>query len=81
MVYENGPFVFVPNTTRFEINEYAWNKKANLLYITSPQGVGFSVGKAKSLNDNTVATFNLQALLAFFEKFPNLKKNDFYMTG
>lgn len=39
MVYENGPFVFRPNTTNFELNENAWNKKANLLYITSPQGV------------------------------------------
>lgn len=28
-----------------------------------------------------MATFNLKALLAFFEKFPNLKKNDFYMSG
>lgn len=66
MVYENGPFVFKPNTTQLEVNEYAWNKKANLLYITSPQGVGFSVGKAKSLNDNSVAVFNLKALLAFY---------------
>ena len=66
MVYENGPFVFVPNTTQFVINENAWNKKANLLYITSPQGVGFSIGKVSSLNDNTVAVHNLKALLAFF---------------
>ena len=81
MVYENGPFVFKPNTTQFEINENAWNKKANLLYITSPQGVGFSLGKAKVLSDSTVAKFNLKALLAFFVKFPNLKKNPFYMSG
>ena len=33
MLYENGPFVFVPNTTSFGINEYAWNKKANVLYL------------------------------------------------
>lgn len=39
MVYENGPFVFEPNTTDFKINQFAWNKKANLLYISSPQGV------------------------------------------
>lgn len=81
MVYENGPFVFKANTTQFEINPYAWNMKANLLYITFPQGVGFSIGKVKSLNDNTVAVHNLLALQAFFAKFPNMKKNDFYMTG
>lgn len=33
MVYENGPFVFQPKATSFIINQYAWNKKANLLYI------------------------------------------------
>lgn len=33
MVYENGPFVFKPNTTNFELNQYSWNKKANVLYI------------------------------------------------
>ena len=63
------------------INEYAWNKRANLLYITSPQGVGFSIGKPERLDDGTVAQYNLKALLQFFVKFPNLKKNDFYMTG
>ena len=46
MVYENGPFVFLPNTTKLVPNEHTWNQKANLLYITSPQGVRitFSVG-------------------------------------
>ena len=28
-----------------------------------------------------MAQFNLQALKSFFNKFPNLRKNDFYMTG
>lgn len=43
MVYENGPFTFIPNTTEFEKNEFAWNKKANLLYISSPQGVRMKI--------------------------------------
>ncbi len=33
MVYENGPFTFITNTTRFQLNPNAWNLKANLLYI------------------------------------------------
>lgn len=33
MVYENGPFLFEPNTTMLVLNDYAWNKRANLLYI------------------------------------------------
>lgn len=51
------------------------------MYISSPQGVGFSVGTPERLDDGTVAEYNLKALLTFFIKFPNLKKNDFYMTG
>lgn len=39
------------------------------------------MGNPESLDDNTVAVYNLRALLNFFIKFPNLKKNDFYMTG
>lgn len=39
------------------------------------------MGKPESLNDSSVAEYNLKALLQFFVKFPNLKKNDFYMTG
>jgi len=32
-------------------------------------------------SDETVAQDNLHALLAFFDKFPGLKKNDFYISG
>jgi carboxypeptidase C (cathepsin A) len=42
MVYETGPFVFKEGTANFDINEFAWNKKANLLFLSSPGGVGFS---------------------------------------
>lgn len=53
-----------------------------MLYIESPGGVGFSHGLRHFNNtDETVAQDNLQALLAFFEKFPTMKKNDFYLSG
>jgi hypothetical protein len=39
MVLENGPFVLETNKKTFKLNEYAWNKKANLLYLESPGGV------------------------------------------
>jgi cathepsin A (carboxypeptidase C) len=82
MVYENGPFLFREGTVSFAINPNAWNKKANLLYITSPGGVGFSSSKVGLKHDDgTVALDNYKALLAFFNKFPNLKKNELYLTG
>lgn len=54
-----------------------------MLYISSPGGVGFSVSKTGSVasNDSASARDNYKALIAFFNKFPNLKKNDFYITG
>jgi len=56
MVYENGPFLFKEGTVNFQLNQYAWNMKANVLYLESPGGVGFSISKRgiKS-NDSTVA--------------------------
>lgn len=81
MVYENGPFVFEHNTTELKFNEYAWNKKANLLYIESPGGVGYSISEKEFHSDATVAEDNLQAMLKFYEKFPTLRKNDLYLSG
>lgn len=84
MLYENGPLMFKKNTTEMYINKNAWNQKANVIYLESPSGVGFSIGKSKSdliANDTTTAHENLLALKLFFIKFPSFKKNDFYITG
>ena len=40
---ENGPFVIDDGETIIKPNPEPWNKRANLLYIESPAGVGFSV--------------------------------------
>ena len=83
-LYENGPFVFQQNTTKLVINPHAWNLKANVLYIESPASVGFSTYGGEhdlNYNDTSTAQDNLYALHVFFDKFPSLKKNDFYVTG
>jgi len=41
-VYEHGPFVFPDGSADFEWNNNAWNQHANVLYLESPAGVGFS---------------------------------------
>lgn len=44
--------------------------------------MGFSKGFRNDSNDDaTVAEDNYRALIGFFRKFPNLKKNDFYISG
>lgn len=43
-VQENGPFLFKGIDPNFQNNEnFTWNKNANMLYIESPPGVGFSI--------------------------------------
>jgi carboxypeptidase C (cathepsin A) len=49
LMQEHGPFVFDDGETIIKPNPYPWNMRANLLYIESPAGVGFSV--ANTTND------------------------------
>lgn len=64
--------------------EFSWHTNHNIIYIDSPVGTGFSFtdspsGYAKSSND--VARELLSALQQFFLLFPNLQKNDFFVSG
>lgn len=77
----NGGFNFKPFSKEIEINKYSWNKFSNILYLESPAGVGFSVGSPYNHSDDEVANENLVALNSFFIKFPEYRKNDFYITG
>lgn len=39
---EHGPFKMEDEDTKFQKNDWSWNKEANMLYIESPAGVGYS---------------------------------------
>src|SRR6266487_635522 len=40
---EQGPFHVNPNDTKsLDINKYAWNKIANVIFLEAPAGVGYS---------------------------------------
>ena len=69
---------------KFYKNEYSWNREANMLYIESPAGVGYSYcdnTRLCSSSDASSSLDNLDALLAFFEKFPKFLTNDLYLSG
>jgi len=83
---EHGPASFREGSTEFEINSYSWNKIANVIYLESPAGVGFSTINSNkdldwSVDDNSSGRQNLEALLDFYKKFPNFRNNDLYVAG
>ena len=74
---DSGTNYFVPN-------QYSWNTSANVLYIESPAGVGYSYcGNTAdcTFNDVTSSQDNLTAVLAWYTKFPEFQANDLYISG
>lgn len=84
---EHGPFELKDGATNITPNPYSWNNKANMLYIEQPAGVGYSWGDCSNkpeqcnYDDNMMGRENLASLLQFYEKFPEFKTNDLYISG
>ncbi|KAL2559993.1 Serine carboxypeptidase-like 45 [Forsythia ovata] len=80
---ENGPFR--PSGNVLVRNEYSWNREANILYLESPIGVGFSYSTDSStyegVNDKITARDNLVFLQKWFLKFPQYRNRSLYITG
>jgi carboxypeptidase C (cathepsin A) len=71
-------------TDVFFKNKHSWNKEANMVYLESPAGVGFSIcGDPKECvyDDYTSSDDNIIALRNFFLKFPEFAKHELYLTG
>ncbi|CAA0816583.1 Serine carboxypeptidase-like 40 [Striga hermonthica] len=82
---ELGPFRVCSDGKTLYENEYAWNRVANVLFLETPAGVGFSYSKTKSdvmkSGDNETAIDNYVFLLNWLEKFPEYKYRDLYLAG
>ncbi|XP_075133495.1 lysosomal protective protein-like [Leptodactylus fuscus] len=83
LLTEHGPFLIQPDGSTLKTNQYSWNKLANVLYLESPAGAGFSYSDDKQIitGDTETAKDNYMALKDFFRLFPEFAKNDFYITG
>ena len=79
---EQGPFRCNGDGT-LHMNDWAWNKVANMVFIEQPAGVGFSTagGGKIAYGDAQCANDNYAFVRGFFERFPAYNATDFYLTS
>ncbi|XP_056164343.1 serine carboxypeptidase-like 40 isoform X3 [Syzygium oleosum] len=82
---ELGPFRVHSDGKTLYRNKFAWNIAANVLFLESPAGVGFSYSNTTSdysaNGDRKTAADNYVFLLNWLERFPEYKNRDFYISG
>ncbi|XWS72969.1 hypothetical protein CRYUN_Cryun02cG0085500 [Craigia yunnanensis] len=82
---ELGPFRVNSDGKTLFRNNYAWNNVANVIFLESPAGVGFSYSNTTSdynhTGDKSTAEDAYTFLVNWFERFPQYKTRDFYITG
>ncbi|KAK7258207.1 hypothetical protein RIF29_32730 [Crotalaria pallida] len=82
---ELGPFRVKSDGKTLFRNNYSWNYAANVLFLESPVGVGFSYSNRSSdyatNGDKKTAAYNYLFLVNWLERFPEYKGRDFYISG
>ncbi|WJX96302.1 hypothetical protein P8452_77528 [Trifolium repens] len=82
---EIGPLLVNKNGQGLLFNKHSWNQEANLLFVESPFGVGFSYTNTSSdltnLEDHFVAEDTYNFLVNWLQRFPHLKSRDFFIAG
>ncbi|XP_015972453.1 serine carboxypeptidase 1 isoform X1 [Arachis duranensis] len=82
---ELGPFRINSDGRTLYRNPYAWNNVANVIFLESPAGVGFSYSKTSSdyakIGDSITALDSYTFLVKWLERFPHYKTRDFFITG
>lgn len=78
---ENGPFT-VKNKKGLKLRKYAWTNTHSVIYIDNPVGTGFSfTNGGYAQNETQVGADLYNALIQFFTLFPDLQKNEFFVSG
>ncbi|ONI33690.1 hypothetical protein PRUPE_1G440900, partial [Prunus persica] len=82
---ELGPFRVSSDNKTLYRNDYAWNKVANVIFLESPAGVGFSYSNTssdyESVGDKQTAKDSYTFLVNWLERFPQYKTRDFFIAG
>jgi len=83
LLAEVGPYKIVEGN-KLEVNPFSWNRKANMVFLESPAGVGFSYSLDPNdlkTDDDLAAKQNLLALKDLLAKFPKFKDSPLYLAG
>lgn len=82
---ELGPFRVMSDGKTLDKNPFAWNNVANVLFLESPAGVGFSYSNTTSdyakSGDQRTADDSYVFLINWLQRFPEYKGRDFYISG
>ncbi|KAJ3692924.1 hypothetical protein LUZ60_012019 [Juncus effusus] len=79
---EVGPFRVNRDGKTHSRNKYAWNNVANILFVESPAGVGFSKSNPNQINGDTLTAIESYAfLITWLERFPEFKNRHFFIAG
>ena len=80
---EQGPFRPTADGD-IQLNPYAWNKIANMVFLEQPVGVGFSYSNVEDdykIGDDQAAKDNLATIQGIRQRFPHFAKSELYITS
>jgi len=84
-LHELGPFRVKADGKTLYYNRHAWNRVANVLFLETPAGVGFSYSNRSADYDETgdkrTAEQSYAFLVNWFDRFPKYKNRKFYIAG
>ncbi|KAF7059242.1 hypothetical protein CFC21_066176 [Triticum aestivum] len=82
---ELGPFRVTEDNKTLSRNANAWNNVANVIFLESPAGVGYSYSNTSSdydlSGDERTADNAYVFLVKWLERFPEYKDRAFYISG
>ncbi|KAK9877390.1 hypothetical protein WA026_017786 [Henosepilachna vigintioctopunctata] len=79
---ENGPFEVMKDSNELKRRDISWTSTHSLIYIDNPVGTGFSFTNGRwCTNEKEIGEDLYKALIQFFQLFPELQHNDFFITG
>ncbi|KAL9267468.1 Serine carboxypeptidase-like 25-like protein [Drosera capensis] len=82
---EIGPFKISKSGSNLYLNKLSWNLAANLLFLETPAGVGFSYSNRSSdlfdTGDHRTAKDSLEFLIRWMIRFPRYRHRELYLSG